>query len=122
MGRCALADHSGGFCRRYGDSIRMNHAMHKLWQLRQYLAKMRDAQTVLVRFDGLKGPECLAFGFTDEGYRLGDRFAELSYKPCISLAMAEMGLDPLKRGEVYAYIERRAPAFVPNYYGWGIER
>ena len=92
--------------------------MQSLWELRSYLSRMRDLQTVLVRFEGDKLAE---YGFT-KGFLLGDRFAELSYREVTSLAMAEMGIDPMRRGKVYAYVLRRAPAFVPEYYGWGVDR
>lgn len=95
--------------------------LQQLWLLRQYLSRMRDLQTVFVRFDGMRGPECVEFGFT-QGYSLGGAFAELRYKPATAMQMADMGIDPMTRGTVYAYIERRAPAFVDKHYGWGVER
>jgi hypothetical protein len=96
------------------------NGLYQLWKLRQYLALKRDAQTVFVKFDGLRGPECLEFGFTDD-YSLGDSFKQLGYSPPLAQSMVDIGLNPMKYGTVYAYIERRSPVFVPLY-GWGVDR
>jgi hypothetical protein len=104
------------------DDIRINmtekHPSHMLWELRQYLNRMNRGQTVCVKFEG---DILMEYGFTD-GFNLGSKFAELGYKAITSLAMAELGIDPFRRGVVYAYIEQRNPAFVHSFYGWGIER